>query len=142
MTFKSALEDFRETTLDAIVGCLRRLDYLSGLRDRADQEEYEHWGLARIHGELQSQKALGEAHRSLVSEVLSTPIPALLEDAHRSSGVAGIPSATYLDRLRERGGALLPSTPGAGSARHLNSVLNALSGLVKNRKPDAIRRAS
>jgi hypothetical protein len=142
MTFKSALEDFRETTLEAISGCLRRLDYLSGLRDRTRREQYEHWGLSRIHGDFQSQRALTEAHQSLVSEVLSTPIPKLLEEAQQSSAVAGIPPTAYLERLRNRGAALLPATPGAGSTRHLNSVLNALSGLVKNRKPDAIRRAS
>lgn len=142
MTFKSAFEDFRETTLQAISGCLRRLDYLSGLRARTKPEEYDHWGLARIYGDLQSQKALSEAHQSLISEVLSTPIPTLLMDAQNSSEMAGIPAATYLEKLRDRGEALLPVTPGAGSARHLNSVLSALSGLVKHRKTDAIRRVS
>jgi hypothetical protein len=142
MMFKSAFDDFCETTLQAITGCLRRLDYLSGLRDRTKQEDYAHWGLTRLYGDLQSRRALSQAHHSLVSEVLSTPIPKLLEDARRSSEIAGVQPEAYLERLSLRGGNLLPAAPGAGSARHLNSVLNALSGLVKNRKQGAIRRAS
>ena len=142
MKLKSAFDDFRETTLEAITGCLRRLDYLSGLRDKTKQEDYAHWGLARIYGDLQSRRALTQAHRTLVSEVLSTPIPKLLEDAERSSENAGVQPDAYLERLSQRGVNLLPVAPGAGSARHLNSVLSALSGLVKNRKQNAIRRAS
>jgi hypothetical protein len=142
MTFKSAFDDFRETTLEAIIGCLRRLDYLSGLRDKTKQEDYAHWGLTRIYGDLQSRKALTQAHHTLVSEVLSTPIPKLLEDAQRSSEIAGVQPEAYLERLSLRGVNLLPPAPGAGCARHLNSVLNALSGLVKSRKQNAIRRAS
>jgi hypothetical protein len=142
MKFKSAFDDFRDTTLEAIAGCLRRLDYLSGLRDKTKQEDYAHWGLTRIYGDLQSRRALTQAHRTLVSEVLSTPIPKLLEDAERSSEIAGVQPDAYLERLSQRGVNLLPVAPGAGSARHLNSVLNALLGLVKNRKQNATRRVS
>jgi hypothetical protein len=141
MTLKSAFEDLRETTLQAITGCLRKLEYVSGLRHK--REDYIHWGLGRVYGDPQANKALTQAHRSLVSQVLSTPIRELVEDVEVSSRVAGMAQATYLDRLRKRGADLLPSSPGAGSARHLNSVLYALSGLMKGRrKPDAIRRAS
>jgi hypothetical protein len=141
MTLKSAFEDLRETTLQAITGCLRRLEYVSGLRHK--REDYGHWGLGRVYGDPQANKALTQAHRTLVSQVLSTPIRELVEDVNLSSSVAGLPPSAYLDRLRKRGVDLLPSSPGAGSARHLNSVLYALSGLLKNRrKPDAIRRAS
>jgi hypothetical protein len=141
MTLKSAFEDLRETTLQAISGCLRKLDYVSGLRHK--REDYVHWGLGRVYGDPQANKALTQAHRALVSQVLSTPIRDLVEDVEISSKVAGLPPATYIERLRKRGVDLLPSSPGAGSARHLNSVLYALSGLLKGqRKPDAIRRAS
>ena len=141
MTLKSAFEDLRETTLQAITGSLRKLDYVSGLRHKT--EAYVHWGLERVYGDPQANKALTQAHKSLVSQVLSTPIRELVEDVDLSSRVAGVPPAVYLERLRKRGGNLLPSAPGAGSTRHLNSVLCALSGLVKDRqKPDAIRRAS
>jgi hypothetical protein len=141
MTLKSAFEDLRETTLQAITGCLRKLEYVSGLRHK--REDYVHWGLGRVYGDPQANKALTQAHRALVSQVLSTPIRQLVEDVEVSSRLAGLPPSTYLDRLRKRGLNLLPNSPGAGSARHLNSVLYALSGLVKDRrKPDAIRRAS
>jgi len=141
MTLKSAFEDLRETTLQAITGCLRKLDYVAGLRHK--REDYVHWGLGRVYGDPQANKALTQAHKALVSEVLSTPIRELVEDVEVSSRVAGMPPETYVERLRKRGVDLLPNTPGAGSARHLNSVLYALSGLVKTRrKPDAIRRAS
>jgi hypothetical protein len=142
MTLKSAFEDLRETTLQAITGCWRKLDYVSGLRHKSS-EDYVHWGLGRVYGDPQADKALSQAHKLLVSQVLSTPIRELMEDVDLSSRVAGVPPDTYLERLRKRGVDLLPSSPGAGSARHLNSVLYALSGLVKGRrKPDAIRRAS
>lgn len=141
MTLKSAFEDLRETTLQAITGCLRKLEYVSGLRNR--REDYAHWGLGRVYGGSQANKALTQAHRALVSQVLSTPIRQLVEDVELSSKLAGLPPGPYLDRLHKRGENLLPSSPGAGSTRHLNSVLYALSGLVKvRRKPDAIRRAS
>jgi hypothetical protein len=141
MTLKSAFEDLRETTLQAITGCLRKLDYVSGLRHKT--EDYVHWGLGRVYGDPQANKALTQAHKALVSQLLSTPIRELVEDVDVSSRVAGVPPAVYLERLRKRGVDLLPNSPGAGSARHLNSVLYALWGLAKGRqKPDAIRRAS
>jgi len=33
MTLKSALEDLSRTTLEAVVGCLRKLEYLAGLHE-------------------------------------------------------------------------------------------------------------
>jgi hypothetical protein len=45
-------------------------------------------------------------------------------------------------KLAQRGDALLPEQPGAGSTRHLSSVLHALLGLVRNRERNATRRAS
>jgi hypothetical protein len=141
MRLKSALDDLQETTLQAITGCLRRLEYVSNLRDRSEQE-YAHWGLARVYGVLQSRRAFAQAHRSLVSEILSTPIRTLVEDAEQSSESTGVAADAYIERLTHRGGRLLPASPGAGSARHLNSVLHALSGLTKVRREGAIRRAS
>lgn len=138
MTLNSALEDLRGTTLRAISGGLRALEYLSRLRNQAGS--YGHWGLARVYGEMSARKALAQAHRTLVSQILSTPLRTLKEDAEFSSELAGVPAATYIQRLREL--PLLPPEPGAGSARHLNSVLHALLILAQNRKPDAIRRAS
>jgi hypothetical protein len=135
MTLYSALEDLQETTLRAVAGCLNRLEYLSGLRGK--DGSYEHWGLTRVYGDLAAKKALARAHRSLLSKVLAMPIRNLVEDAKRSSEVAGIPPAAFVERLATTTPNLLPHGPGAGSARHLSSVLHALSSLLKNPKGDA-----
>ena len=130
MTLYSALEDLRKTTLDAVSGSLRKLQYLAGLRSGCGT--YDHWGLARVHGELAAKRALEEEHHLLVSIVLSTPIQMLLIDVEKSSQLEQITPAQYVERLREDP-QLLPPNPGAGSREHLNSVLDALSGLVRNR---------
>jgi hypothetical protein len=135
MTLHSALEDLQETTLRAFAGCLNKLEYLSGLRDK--EGSYEHWGLARVYGELAAKKALARAHRSQLSQVLAMPIRKLVEDARQSSKVAGVPPADYVERLATTTPNLLPHGPGAGAARHLSSVLHALSSLLKNPKGDA-----
>jgi hypothetical protein len=134
MKLHSAFEDLQQTTLRAVAGCLRRLQYVSGLRKR---ENYAHWGLSRVYGDLPAKKAIAETHRALVSQVLSTPIGKLVEDVDQSSQLAGVQPGSFVERLSENGSNLLPAEPGAGSERHLNSVLHALSCLVKNRTEDA-----
>jgi hypothetical protein len=134
MGLYSALEDLHETTLRAFAGCLNKLEYLAGLRKGGS---YEHWGLSRVYGDLAARKALARAHRSLLSKVLAMPIRKLAEDAKQSSKVAGIPTDAYVERLANASPGLLPQGPGAGSARHLSSVLHALSSLLKNRAGDA-----
>jgi len=140
MTLKSALEDLSHTTLEAVAGGLRKLEYLAGLRARAG--DYTHWGFGKVYGRTTANKALGTAHREVVSEVLSTPLGRLLEDVEKSSAQAGVDPECYLGDLTRRGNALLPSDPGAGSARHLSSVLHALLGLERTRERNATRRAS
>lgn len=136
MTLISALEDLQETTLRAISGCLRKLEYVAGLRDPTGN--YAHWGLVRVYGEGSAEKALAEAHRTLLSEVLSTPLRNLEEEATCSSESAGVAPKRYLEQLS--GGRLLPPSPGAGSARHLSSVLHALSSLLPGQTPGASPR--
>jgi hypothetical protein len=130
MTLTSPLEDLKATTLKAIAGSLRRLEYLSGLRNTGGT--YAHWGLARVYGDSAATRALARAHRSLVSQILSTPLRQLLEDIEKSSEVAGVPPKTYLKRLCDQSPDLLPPEPGAGAGRHLNSVLHALSSLSRH----------
>jgi hypothetical protein len=140
MTLKSALQDISQTTLQAISGVLRRLEYLAGLRKvRGD---YSHWGFSKVHGESVAKKALREAHRATVSEVLSTPLKNLLEDVESSSTSAGADVERYLENLSGKNEELLPADPGAGSGRHLSSVLHALLGLERHRRRNATRRAS
>jgi hypothetical protein len=140
MTLKSALEDLSRTTLGAISGCLRRLEYLAGLR--ASKGAYEHWGLGKVHGEASAKKALTAAHRATVSEVLSTPLRELEEDVANSSNNAKMGTEQYLETLTRKQQELLPTNPGGGSARHLSSVLRALLGLERARERNATRRAS
>ena len=140
MTLKSALDDLSRTTLEAVAGCLRKLEYLAGLRHRAG--DYSHWGMGKVYGRTTANKALGTAHREVVSEVLSTPLVQLMEDAEKSSEQAGLDAEQYLGKLAQSGDTLLPNDPGAGSARHLSSVLRALVGLERTRQRNATRRAS
>lgn len=131
MPLHSALEDLRDTTLRKVSGLLARLDYLARLRG-ADGK-YSHWGLSRVHGEAAAQEALAEAHRSTTTEILRTPLRRMVLDAERSSEAQDVDLDQYMKELQERGEKLLPPQPGAGSARHLKSVLRVLSHLVKPR---------
>lgn len=140
MTLTSAFEDLSRTTLVAIAGCLRKLEYLAGLR-RAEGG-YSHWGFGKTYGEPNANKAMAAAHHEIVSEVLSTPLSTLLEDVENSSEGDGVPVESYLEKLADDGARLLPKNPGPGSARHLSSVLHALLGLERNRERNATRRAS
>jgi hypothetical protein len=83
MTLKSALEDLSGTTLNAIAGCLRRLEYLAGLRSQGG--EYVHWGFRETYGRANANKAIETAHYRAVSEVLSTPLGTLLQDVEIST---------------------------------------------------------
>ncbi len=137
MTLSSALESLRSTTLKAIAGSLQKLAYLADLQRKGARGG--HWGLERVYGDLAAQKAVEEAHREVVSSVLTTPLSRLRFDVTESCHLAGEETQGYLDELSSRGKDLLPANPGAGSARHLSSVLQALRALSKHRKPDATR---
>jgi hypothetical protein len=140
MTLKSAFEDLSRTTLNAISGCLRKLEYLAGLRRHGG--EYVHWGFGKTFGRTNANNAITMAHHRAISEVLSTPLGSLLKDVENSSQMAGIEVEGYLKNLSQKGELLLPDNPGPGSARHLNSVLHALLGLERNRGRNATRQAS
>lgn len=140
MTLKSAFEDLSRTTLEAVSGCLRRLEYLGGLR--AFSGAYWHWGFNKVHGNQAANRALQEAHRSTVSEILCTPLKTLLSDVELSSRSSGMEPERYLESLRGKNEELLPKDPGVGSARHLSSVLHALLGLQRSRQRNATRQAS
>lgn len=127
MTLFSALEDLQRTTLRVIRGSLRRLEYLAQLKDI--KGDYEHWGLARVHGQDRASAAIAESHRSQVSRVLSTPLRELLSDVGSSSQEAGLSKEEYLSLLLRRFPHLLPPGSGTATNRHLNSVLQALASL-------------
>jgi len=140
MRLHSAFEDLHRTTLRVISGCFGRLEYVATLKN--GPRNYAHWGLCRVYGDVSAVNALAETHRSLVSQVLSTPIRELVKEVDESSGGVGVAPATYVEKLRSEGTNLLPTEPAAGSARHLDSVLHALSCLLKTREQGATRRAS
>jgi hypothetical protein len=131
MTLKSALEDLTQSTLKAVAGLWAKLEYVARLRR---DQRYEHWGLARVHGEDQANQALMETHHTLLSRLLRTPIRRLAEDISTSSGHNGLDSTSYVENLQNQEKSLLPANPSAGSERHLSSVLKAVSSLVRNRK--------
>jgi hypothetical protein len=132
MTLKSALQDVKETTLAAIKGLLGKLAYLASLRKAHGR--YEHWGMEAVHGVESSERALKAAHAEIVSSVLRTPLASLEEDLEESSRESGATAGKYIKQMQGRFDDLLPGertdTP---TARHLNSVLVALSRLVKTR---------
>jgi hypothetical protein len=132
MTLKSALQDLRETTLGAISGLLAKLAYLASLHRR--EGGYQHWGMSLLHGEESSDRALKAAHTEVLSKVLRTPISGLVEDLRESSQSSKETAGNYAESMRQQLNELLPSPEDTASARHLNSVLIALSSLEKNRK--------
>lgn len=140
MTLKSAFEDLSRTTLRAVLGCLGKLEYLAGLR--AKQGDYSHWGFGKVHGQATANTTLLMAHREAISTVLSMPLATLLEDVENASDANGVNPTLYVEKIAGHGAELLPDKPGPGTARHLNSVLRALSGLVRSREQIATRRAS
>jgi hypothetical protein len=142
MTVTSPLEDLYRSTLRAITGALRKLEYLAGLREPGGKN-YVHWGFARVYGEIPASRTLQQAHRQTLSEVLSTPLEKLAGDAATSSS-GGTDSSVqiYLEQLGGKKKGLLPLDPPPGAERHLNSVLHALSALEKNRTQDATPPAS
>jgi hypothetical protein len=133
MTLKSALQDFKETTLAAVSGLLGKLGYLASLR--RTRGRYAHWGMETVYGEEPSERALKTAHAEIVTGVLRTPLAALETDLEESSRGLGVEPAIYVEGLRARFEDLLPGEPkDSPESRHLNSVLLALWSLKKHRE--------
>jgi hypothetical protein len=131
MTLKSALQDFKETTLAAVSGLLGKLAYVASLRRK--QGRYEHWGMESVHGAESAERALKTAHAEIVARVLRTPLACLADDLEKSSRGSGVDAKAYVEGMRGRFDDLLPGESGnSPSASHLNSVLLALSSLQKN----------
>jgi hypothetical protein len=132
MTLKSAMQDLQERTLRAVSGLLGKLDYLASLRSQDGL--YSHWGMERVHGEEATRRALRDAHRSIVSNILRTPLRHLVRDAEESAAVKQTHASELLQSLREHPAQVAPAGPGVGTERHLSSVLHALLRLVRNRQ--------
>jgi hypothetical protein len=133
MTLRSALQDLRENTLAAVAGVLAKLAYLGSLR--RPEGGYKHWGMALVHGEEASDRALKAAHTDVLATVLRAPISELEEDLQELSGDDRQAATSYIEKMRKQAETLIPSPKDTVTARHLNSVLAALSSLQKHRKP-------
>jgi hypothetical protein len=130
MTLKSAIQDVQERTLRAVTGALAKLQYIVSLRNQ--DGSYSHWGLERVHGEAATQNALKDAHRGVVSSILRTELSKLFRDLQETCD-SEKETSDLLDHL-QASPHIVPPKPGAGTERHLNSVLHALARLVKNQR--------
>ncbi len=139
MTFYSALEDFAGRTLAALPSRFVRLLYLAGLRDA--RGGYSHWGLNRIHGEAEMQKAAAESHRHVFADLLQTPLQDLESDAAHASRHQGSSPEKLLSALQQQEQTLLAPDLGPESRKHFSSVLLALARLAQA-KSAPTRRAS
>lgn len=135
----TANDDFSRKTLAAVPGVLGKLRYVSGLR--LESGEYRHWGLSKVYGERTAQRAIVEAHRTLVLQVLRMSLRELLDDAAVSCAAGQDTSHAYIMQLKSDRERLLPSDIGGGSAQHFNTVLDALESLIRGGR-DANRRVS
>jgi hypothetical protein len=129
MSLLTPLDDFVTRTLRAIPGLLARIEYVSSLKKDG---RYEHWGLTRVHGVKPAERAIGDAHKMLIAEVLQTPIRVLVEDNAAICAAEGLEMRTYLEGLQTRRTTLLPGPRNErASELHFNSVLRALWVLAR-----------
>lgn len=129
MSLLSASQDFSCNTLRAVPGLWGKLRYVASLK-RPDGR-YEHWGLARKHGEEEAQSAILEAHKELVLQILRTPMRELRDETTKEAYqcAAASPKDFVLD-LMVNTNLLVESSPASTSARHFMSVLESLAALV------------
>lgn len=132
MPFLTAYEDFVLNTLGAIPGQLGKLLYLASLR--GGDGRYQHWGLARLHGEAAAQNSMQQAHSIVFSDLLRQPLSSLWQEVVAHSQEEGQNPESWLTRIPPPD-RLTPSAPGAGAERHLTAVLAALSGLARSPLP-------
>lgn len=123
MRFRSLKEDLQETTLGGLPGgVLARMAYLAELR--SPTAGYEHWGMARVHGEAAVQAALHEAHVETMDTVLRRPLAELYGEGEQQAGMFQRPPAE-----------LLPPATDALRAAHFNLVWDALMRVSRRRGP-------
>ena len=117
----TAFEDFMLRTMDVLQGVWSKLNYIRELR--APDGSYEHWGLARIHGEETTHAMIADVHSELYLQLLRTPLPELLEQLHLSADDADCSAAQLARQLRESTGKITPQDLRGGAPEHLKAVL-------------------
>ena len=128
MRLKSALEDFEANTLAAVPGLMGKLYYLGALHD--GDGAYRHWGLEKVYGKDAARGAITTCHRALLSRILKTPLPLLLDDVGASSANRQLATKEFLSTLTSPHS--LPKSPPAASQVHFKSVLHALLALAES----------
>lgn len=140
MPFRSALEDFEETTLDAISGVFAKLHYLGTLHD--GEGKYSHWGMERVHGAEVAERAIRSSHVAVVTRVLRTPLRVLMEDVRSSASKLQLPASEFVRTLNRSPQLVLPERSTAASRKHLMAVLHALLALVESQERASRQDAS
>ena len=131
MTLLSAEEDFDVRSLAVFDSPLAKLAYCAELRTASGR--YQHWGLARSHGEEAADAAIARAHGSVFLEVLRSPIRTLIVQERQAAARAGSQLLEVLAGLRRNIARLLPTQLAGGTRQHLSSVLAALWTLETER---------
>jgi hypothetical protein len=129
MRLRSVLEDFEANTLAAVPGLLGKLSYLGTLHD--GNGAYGHWGLDKVYGTDAAQAAINTSHRTLLSRILKTPLPLLLDDVRDSSASHQLPAREFLFYLSSSHP--LPKSPPHAAQAHFKSVLHVLLALAESR---------
>jgi len=137
MTLLCALDDFLVRTLAYVSGNWGKLRYISGLR--AQDGQYIHWGLTRKYGENAAQRAIEEAHRNVLIDLLRTPVRELISDAQSSASAVDQPLVQYLQEVSRDSEGLLPRRAGSAATSHFSAVVQALARLTQARKDSSHR---
>jgi hypothetical protein len=131
MKFSSPREDFVVNTLAAIPSCIEKLNFMLNIRE--ENGEFVHWGLERMHGSQSTRAALREAYRSVVRDVLSTPVQDLWNEVDVLRGdVDGQSNYEYFRKAREA--VLVPVPNGQADELHLRFILDGLLLAAKGRR--------
>ena len=128
----SAFEDFVKRTLHFLQGTWSKVNYIRELRD-ADGR-YKHWGLAQIHGEETTQKAIADIHSELYLQLLSTPLPELFEQLGLSAEDADCSARELAEQLYRQKERITPDDLRGGAPEHLKAVLLITDLLTKYSK--------
>jgi hypothetical protein len=131
MRFYSPEEDIVVNTLAAIPSCIERLNFLLDIRE-ADGE-FAHWGLERVHGKTRARAAINQAYRSVLRDVLKTPVKNLCQEVEDlCADVEGQSNVEYFRRLRDAANVL--SLKIQADELHLRFILDGLLLAAKGRR--------
>ena len=124
-------------TVSSVEGVWSKLEYLADLREEGTGH-YEHWGLARTFGEEPARRAMEQAHRNMLLQILHTPLSVLMDEARTSAQSQAQTLNIYVQQLQRNERRLVPERLGGGSAKHFSSILLALSCLAACPPPDKV----